>query len=356
MNIAVLTNDYPPSNTGGSGVIAEKQVEGLRARGHEVRVWHEQPKWFAYPAITRLFFHLKDIFSRRALVSEVTEHRPDLIITHNMTGLGFGTAWSIREQTGAAWIHVLHDVQLFEPSGTIAEAAKNSLWQRFWTVARQKTFGRPDLVISPTSWLIDAHHKHGWFAGVPHEILPNPGLPEQFALRHPGVPFRLLFAGGVSKAKGFELVKRMRSRLGNEYEIHIVGDTSSSGTGNGLIYHGRLSRDEVMEQMKEADLLLVPSQIVENQPTVILEAASLGLPVVASDIGGVRETIGKAGVSCSPNSLEEWLVAIQHFRDPAFYQQQATLMFELCGRYDPKRHLDRLNYLCTGTVNRKTRT
>ena len=48
--------------------------------------------------------------------------------------------------------------------------------------------------------------------------------------------------------------------------------------------------------MAKADALVLPSVVVENCPGVILEARTVGLPVIASDVGGVSELIDPDGL------------------------------------------------------------
>ena len=42
--------------------------------------------------------------------------------------------------------------------------------------------------------------------------------------------------------------------------------------------------------MRAADVLVLPS-LAENLPVVLIEAQATGVPVVASDVGGVREIV-----------------------------------------------------------------
>ena len=55
--------------------------------------------------------------------------------------------------------------------------------------------------------------------------------------------------------------------------------------------------------MIEANCLIIPSICYENSPTVIYEAASQGLPIIASRIGGITELIQKLnGLLFKPNN------------------------------------------------------
>jgi colanic acid/amylovoran biosynthesis glycosyltransferase len=62
----------------------------------------------------------------------------------------------------------------------------------------------------------------------------------------------------------------------------------------GLVEYVRLAGDvpstEIRTALRRADVLLHPS-LSEGVPTVILEAMACGIPVVASDCGGVREAV-----------------------------------------------------------------
>jgi glycosyltransferase involved in cell wall biosynthesis len=182
MRIAIIANSFPPK-TGGAARIAGLQVDMLRATGHEVRVWSPTITWFEKPAIARLAHHLLDLFSDSVLQREVIGWNPDLLLTHNMTGCGFGTAAAIRSR-GYVWAHFLHDVQLFEPSGRLT-TERVTTWQRYWSFLRRLAFGAPDLVISPTRWLADEHKRRGFFFDSTIEILPNPSPAASFDRYYP---------------------------------------------------------------------------------------------------------------------------------------------------------------------------
>ena len=63
-------------------------------------------------------------------------------------------------------------------------------------------------------------------------------------------------------------------------------------------YLGLLTGDKLNRTIAEAELVVYPSICYENCPLSVLEAISLGTPVLASGRGGIRELIdnGKSGI------------------------------------------------------------
>lgn len=311
MRIAVITNAFPPDARGGAGAIAAQLADLWRASGEDVRVWPVCAPWMRANPFTRLIGHL--FLDRRmdhVLRKEVLTWHPDVLVTHNLTGSSLATPSAIQAE-GVRWIHVLHDVQLFEPSGQLRSEARATLWQRFWSWRRLSVFGHPDCVVSPTRWLFDAHRRRGWFLHETHEVIPNPA-PEFDAMpiQTKQKERRILFVGRLSRDKGANILERIvRERPQFQFIFAGEGDQKKRFRRYPNVQLlGQCDASEVREQMRQATLLLVPSQIVENQPTVLLEAFSVGLPVIAQEIGGIKETMGGAGWLISAG--DSWVQAI----------------------------------------------
>lgn len=76
--------------------------------------------------------------------------------------------------------------------------------------------------------------------------------------------------------------------------------------------------EDMPELYKNADIV-VQSSLTEGLPNVVLEAALLGIPVLATDVGGTREVIehGKSGWLIRPGSVDEIAAGIRHYlRNP----------------------------------------
>lgn len=321
MKIAVLTNDYPPTR-GGAGIVAGVQVEELTRRGHDVKVFFHPPTFTSRSVLLRLKAHIVDLWKRTPIVEEIIAFHPDVLLTHNLTGCGIGTPSAVKLQQGIPWVHVLHDVQLVEPSGRIIVGERFSflraVWRFAWARMRRLMMGSPNCVVSPTRWLVEFHRKHGMFWSSRTEVIPNPIRVTKIASdpwteREPSI----LFVGRVDADKGIDVLLRAWQAMGDARpRLDIVGEgqrrfgIESMKDGRAVV-HGPLPHERILSLMSKNRVAVVPSLVTENQPTVALEALAAGCSVVASDVGGIPETIGKAGRIVTPGSVKELTRALQ---------------------------------------------
>jgi glycosyltransferase involved in cell wall biosynthesis len=106
-----------------------------------------------------------------------------------------------------------------------------------------------------------------------------------------GVPVHLDIVGGSPDA--------VVGRSGENRRIaHTIDDLGLEGH---VSLHGTLPTAEVIERLRAADVLLHPS-VSEGLPTVLVEALACGVPVVATDVGGVTELVtdGAEGIVIPP--------------------------------------------------------
>ncbi len=123
---------------------------------------------------------------------------------------------------------------------------------------------------------------------------------------------------------------RVVDRLPSGTKLHIVGDgdpmpharlVESLGLSDRILTHGEVSLAEVAKRMAEATAVLLFSRF-ENFPCVIPEAWSTGTPVLATDVGGIREHLPADGLDfrgkCVPSEDENALGAaiIQLLNEP----------------------------------------
>ncbi len=108
--------------------------------------------------------------------------------------------------------------------------------------------------------------------------------------------------------KAFAMVKQKYPRA----ELTIVGDGArrpviqqliDDARGNGITLVGQVDHDEVARLMSRADLYVNPAGL-DSVSVSLLEALASGLPVVSTDVGGIREVVkdGENGLLTPPFS------------------------------------------------------
>jgi glycosyltransferase involved in cell wall biosynthesis len=90
-----------------------------------------------------------------------------------------------------------------------------------------------------------------------------------------------------------------------------------------VIYMGYVTREKLIQLYKNATVHVLPSHY-EGFPTVLLEAMSCGLPVVATNIGGNNEVIssGVNGLLVPPKCPEAMADAILRLIGDASLREQ----------------------------------
>jgi PST family polysaccharide transporter len=95
-------------------------------------------------------------------------------------------------------------------------------------------------------------------------------------LRDRGVRARLLIAGGVGRS--------------GRYAETLRQQAIASGLGDCVTFVGEVTQDTLAELMSAADVFCLASS-TEGWPNVVNEALACGTPVVATDVGAVRQMI-----------------------------------------------------------------
>lgn len=116
----------------------------------------------------------------------------------------------------------------------------------------------------------------------------------------------ILFIHRLTPIKRFDLYLPYVIEKGKVNKLNIklviIGDgpdypkikkqIESSEVSNSIILLGEIPNKEVMNYYKIADLFINPSYS-EGFPRVIIEAMACGLPIIATDVGGTKDIVGK---------------------------------------------------------------
>lgn len=162
--------------------------------------------------------------------------------------------------------------------------------------ARLVTVG-DDLADQVQKWLPRGHSRV--------EVVPN-GVDHHFWSARKGsiAEKDIVVIGNLIPSKQVDLVVRAFARLAahdHRVRLVIIGGgperrrlqsmADRLSMGERVLFAGQMLPEQVAEQLDRSCILVLASSS-EGRPLVVLEAMAAGVPVVASDIGGVRELIG----------------------------------------------------------------
>jgi colanic acid/amylovoran biosynthesis glycosyltransferase len=152
---------------------------------------------------------------------------------------------------------------------------------------------------------------------------------------------RVLFVGRLVEKKGVDVLLRAAARV-PAATVVIVGDGPCRRSLETLAadleitdrveFLGARPRQGVMDEMARAALVAVPSQVgaggdQDGVPVVLGEAMAAGVPVIASDLGGVGEYVsdGDNGRVVASGSVDELAEAISDLVEhPDFAEKLAS--------------------------------
>ncbi len=326
MNILIITGIFPP-DIGGPATYVPRIAEGLIAQGHQVTVLtlsdrknHDdsgyrfvvtrlsrqtlKPWRWLWTVITiiRLGRYAEVLFvnglGMEAALANLLLRRPLIL---KVVG---DFAWE--RATNKGWVS--DEFETFQTTRYHKRITRHGLRTELLKCLRSWWTRRADRIITPSRYL--ARWVAAW--GVPAEkitviynalepvdgIKPAP-LPFDRLLSTTSLKFKVVTVGRLVRWKGVDGLLKAVAQL-DGVSLVIVGDgperqdleeqTRSLGIAEKVYFAGQASHNEALSLIAACDLFVLNSSY-EGFPHVVLEAMSLGLPVVATAVGGTPEVV-----------------------------------------------------------------
>ena len=95
-----------------------------------------------------------------------------------------------------------------------------------------------------------------------------------------------------------------------------------------------LPRAEILQRMKDASVLILPSTWYEGFPMILAEAFAVGLPVIASNLGSMSSVVDhlRTGLHFEPGNASDLVEAVRWLRahpaEAALMRAQARMEYE----------------------------
>jgi glycosyltransferase involved in cell wall biosynthesis len=340
MRVLMLYNDYQV--LGGERLSVEEEAAGLAGAGVECHLYavsNDDLQGLGRARAARAVISAG--WSRPGLARVVADLRPDLVHAQNLFPLLARSAADVLRTTRLPWVRHLRNYRLRcvsadlwrddAPCTACTTAAsgmpgvrhacyRGSRAESLGAVLYSRTERRLFADVPPAAFIaLSAGMGQALAASLPPDIpvyVKPDGLPARDPrLEDDGSARVHLFVGRLTPAKGYEHVlalARARPRL----RFAVVGDgegagavAAAAGVLENLTWERVLPPDVVLERMRDARAVLVPSQWEEPFGRVAAEAISVGTPAVVQATGGLTEIARPvdARLAVEGRDLQSWL-------------------------------------------------
>lgn len=341
---------------GGSEAVYFNTAQILKGLGHEVIFFStladqnidcEQSEYFCrnisdQPKMQGMVSYFYNFEAKKRLERLIEAEKPDIAHVHLFWGKLSPSIFAVLKRHNVPLIHTVHDYRMvcpaytFNCNGKICERCKGNRYfncginrcskgsmAQSWLMAMEmylrNAFFNPLRNID--GFLFVSH-----FARNKH-IEYNPGFSKANALvlynftkdSNPVFPKKtddyFLYYGRLSYEKGIlTLLKAMKKVLNVKLKVvgtGLIEDELKTYISENSISNvemlGYMTGESLKQVVNNARFVIVPSEWYENNPMTIIEAYSMGVPVIGANIGGIPEIIKETqtGFLFQPGNAEE---------------------------------------------------
>lgn len=371
MRIVIVHNEY--INRGGEDVVLDNEAALLRENGHDVVVAKVSNRDIhgVGARIKTALYTASSPFGAEWMRKVLAENRPDVVHVHNFFPLLSPAIYRVCGENGVPVVQTLHNYRTICANAMLMRDAKpcelcvtgspyHGVVHRCYRDSAIASLPLAHMIAkhrAADTWRRDVNRiitltafarSRFLAAGFPEDkvvVKPNfvadPGkpVPDRRAMKD------VLFVGRLTMEKGIENLMRAWERL--EVPLNVAGDGPMRGVVDAsrspyVTALGWKTSAEIAARMSEARFLVMPSEWYEGFPMTLVEAFSLGLPVLVSRLGSMAEVVedGVTGIHVNPGDPAAWAAKVRWAYDhPDAMQamgQRARVLYE--ERYTAERN------------------
>lgn len=343
---------------GGSEAVYFNTAELLKKNGHDVIFFSgillanlpcEQSKYFVsnindiprWKGLQNYFYNRE---AKDKLETLIMVEKPDIAHAHLFWGNISPSIFSVLKKHKIPLIHTAHDYRMVCPaytftdiSGNVCEkchgkhfywcavkrCSKGSALESFVMAAEmyfRNAFFPPvdnlDGIIYVSNFSRQKHLEFNpQFSRVPALVLHNFVAESNTAFLSQDTRKYFLYCGRLSHEKGLYTLIAAFQQL-PDLPLKIVGTGPEEEELAGFVASNKIKNvefagfktgDALKKLVSEASFVVVPSECYENNPMTVLEAYSMGVPVIGANIGGIPEILldGKTGLLFEPKNVTD---------------------------------------------------
>lgn len=324
---------------GGEDVVVANEKKLLEEHGHEVILYTRDNKEINEMGLLgKLGLFFTTIYNRRTykeICELVTKEKIDVIHVHNMLNLISPAVFYAAKKCGVPVVNTIHNFRMLCPRATlyrngkicevcIKKGLECAIAKRCYRGSLSQTF-----VCVLASWI---HRARGIYKYVNYicltdfnkdklleinggqngkiiyseKVYVKPNFMDISDMHYIPESDRdnyVLYAGRLDETKGIDILLEACGKTkikvliaGSGPMEDLVKSRVDTDLKNSAEYLGMLSHEEVVEYMKRAKALVLPTRWYEGFPMSIAESFSVGTPVIGPDMGNVGNIV-KDGIT-----------------------------------------------------------
>jgi len=354
MKICYITPGYPPNTRGGMEISLFLLTEALAKRGHKVSVFtpnyqgsdqveEKNPKIYRLGWVSDSVFLRTNPISTRLFIKKILSFSTDFEIIDAYSWfqpakilskkLNIPFICSIRDSTPVCDFRIDNKPEVnstadyfkkrFSYYGLLPRQIANAFYGYLLTQSNHSSLKGAACVFCASKALEKLVKPLNQCTKVINSIAQKDFKREKIKID--SVDFKkdkiVVYAGRLSSGKGVLFLYQVAEKLSQQnIKFVFIGEGElrreiCTLVNQNIICLGRKDHDFVLNVISKAAVCVVPSLVFEAFPRLAIESISLGVPVIGTNVGGIPEAIGQAGIIIEPGNTEELTNAIRMLVD-----------------------------------------
>jgi glycosyltransferase involved in cell wall biosynthesis len=347
VKVLLVHNSY--QLPGGEDVVYKRERDLLVSRGDEVVEYLRSNKEIEQYSLVQ---HLKlapgviwSSESRRDFSQLLRRTKPDVVHVHNTFMVISPSIYSACREQQVPVVQTLHNYRLLCPQGSFIRNGKpchdcasslgHSILHGCYRGSRVKTATVATMIaahraLGTYSELVDRYialtefSRSTFVAGGldPAKITVKPNFVDPDPGERANDGSYALFVGRIEPEKGLRTLLAAWRQLPERIPLRLAGtgplaeelNVAAKELGTQVQYVGQVPLDQLMKLMGGARFLIFPSELYENFPLTLAEAYACGVPVIASELGAMKEIVKheSTGLLFRPGDADDLAAKVWH--------------------------------------------
>lgn len=382
-NILIVHNYY--QIPGGEDTVVANEKTMLEKHGHKVILYSRNNAELKQMSKIRiLFLPFTTVFNMRTykeIKKQIRRENIDVVHVHNTLNLISPAVYYAARSMKVPVVQTVHNFRLLCPGATFyrdghicEDCVKNGL-KCAVKYSCYRGSKAQTLVCAISTWL---HRITGIYGKInyicltefnkdkllqlkhikpervfvkPNFVENNSFIPEEERLN------QFVFVGRLDKLKGVDILFEAWKRMGEgAIKLIVCGMGPMEGWCKSFIkenvvnieMRGFVPNDEVLKIIANSKALVLPTQWYEGFPMSIVEAFSVGTPVICSDLGNAGSVVeeGITGYKFRYDSIESMISTIDKMRAKPLNKEKIKKIYEI--KYSENANYKILNDIYTG--------